>query len=61
MNIYIRCVFYGDLYGCGGENPQKPMSQLEDFIRARKVFAYGECREWRLLGKATGGCMLTVC
>lgn len=31
------CVFYGDLYGCGGDNPQPPMSQLDDFIRARKV------------------------
>jgi hypothetical protein len=35
----IRCVFYGDMYGCGGENPQQPMTQLEDFVRARKHFA----------------------
>jgi len=37
-----RCVFYGDLYGCGGENPQEPVSQLDDLIRCRKLFAYGE-------------------
>ena len=36
------CVFYGDLYGCGGDNPQEPVNQLEDIIRARKLFAYGE-------------------
>ncbi|KAL7415245.1 glycoside hydrolase superfamily [Mrakia frigida] len=40
------CVFYGDLYGCGGENPQPPMSQLDDFIRARKWYAYGELRDY---------------
>lgn len=40
------CVFWGDLYGCGGENPQQPMSQLGDFIRARKWFAYGELRDY---------------
>ncbi|KAK4687650.1 alpha-amylase, partial [Tremellales sp. Uapishka_1] len=34
------CVFYGDLYGCGGENPQEPVSQLEDLVRCRKLFAY---------------------
>jgi len=33
------CVFYGDLYGCGGENPQQPVTQLEDLVRARKLFA----------------------
>ena len=38
--------FYGDLYGCGGENPQEPMAQLEDFIRARKWYAYGELRDY---------------
>lgn len=36
------CVFYGDLYGCGGENPQPGVAQLEDIIRSRKLFAYGE-------------------
>lgn len=36
------CVFYGDLYGTGGENPQQPISQLEDIVRCRKLFAYGE-------------------
>lgn len=36
------CVFYGDLYGCGGDNPQPAVAQLEDIIRARKLFAYGE-------------------
>ncbi|KAG8696242.1 hypothetical protein FRC11_000887, partial [Ceratobasidium sp. 423] len=40
-NAGYPCVFYGDLYGCGGDNPQPPMSQLADFIRARKLFAYG--------------------
>jgi alpha-amylase len=37
--IPLRCVFYGDLYGCAGENPQEPVSQLEDIVRARKNFA----------------------
>lgn len=41
----LRCVFYGDLYGCGGDNPQQPVSQLADIIRARKLFAYGETRD----------------
>lgn len=36
------CVFYGDLYGCGGENPQEAVNQLADLVRARKEFAYGE-------------------
>ena len=40
------CVFYGDLYGTKGENPQQPVSQLEDLIRCRKWFAYGEQREY---------------
>ena len=34
------CVFYGDLYGCGGDEPQQPVSQLEDIIRCRKLFAW---------------------
>lgn len=41
-----RCVFYGDLYGCGGENPQKPVNQLEDIVRCRKFFAHGELRDY---------------
>lgn len=41
-----RCVFYGDLYGTKGENPQEPVSQLEDLVRARKLFAYGEQRDY---------------
>lgn len=40
------CVFYGDLYGCQGENPQPPVNQLSDLIRARKLFAYGELRDY---------------
>lgn len=40
------CVFYGDLYGCKGDNPQPPVNQLSDLIRARKLFAYGEIRDY---------------
>ncbi|CAG7850656.1 Alpha-amylase {ECO:0000269/PubMed:11997021, ECO:0000269/PubMed:12915728, ECO:0000269/PubMed:14632998}; AltName: Full=1,4-alpha-D-glucan glucanohydrolase; AltName: Full=BLA; Flags: Precursor [Serendipita indica DSM 11827] len=42
------CVFWGDLYGCEGPegNPQPPVSQLADFVRARKLFAYGEIRDY---------------
>ncbi|KAF5356527.1 hypothetical protein D9758_008261 [Tetrapyrgos nigripes] len=40
------CVFWGDLYGTGGDNPQEPVSQLADLIRARKLFAYGELRDY---------------
>ncbi|KAF8757223.1 Alpha amylase, catalytic domain [Rhizoctonia solani] len=39
------CVFWGDLYGCGGDNPQPPVNQLADIIRARKLFSYGETRD----------------
>jgi alpha-amylase len=48
LNSYITnsCVFYGDLYGCQGENPQPPVNQLSDLIRARKLFAYGELRDY---------------
>lgn len=35
-------VFYGDLYGCGGDNPQPGVAQLDDIIKARKWYAYGE-------------------
>jgi alpha-amylase len=40
------CIFFGDLYGCGGKSPQPPVSQLADFIRARKLFAYGPTRDY---------------
>ncbi|KAJ7858203.1 alpha-amylase [Mycena leptocephala] len=40
------CVFWGDLYGTGGDNPQQAVSQLGDLIRARKLFAYGELRDY---------------
>jgi alpha-amylase len=40
------CVFYGDLYGCGGENPQAPVSQLDDMVRCRKLFAHGELHDY---------------
>ena len=40
------CIFYGDLYGTKGDNPQEPVSQLDDLIRCRKLFAYGEQREY---------------
>lgn len=39
-------MFYGDLYGCAGENPQEPVAQLEDIVRCRKLFAYGELRDY---------------
>ncbi|TDL24317.1 putative alpha-amylase [Rickenella mellea] len=39
------CVFWGDLYGTKGDNPQEPVNQLADIIRARKLFAYGETRD----------------
>jgi hypothetical protein len=39
-------VFYGDLYGCEGENPQPAVNQLSDLIRARKLFAYGDLRDY---------------
>ncbi|KAJ9114591.1 hypothetical protein QFC20_001465 [Naganishia adeliensis] len=60
------CVFYGDLYGCGGDNPQKPVTQLEDLIRARKLYSYGEtpnCVGWVRTG-AEGhpdGCAVVLC
>ncbi|KAG9009595.1 hypothetical protein FRB94_011858 [Tulasnella sp. JGI-2019a] len=40
------CVFYGDLYGCGGDNPQPPVSSLDKFILARKCYAYGDIRDY---------------
>jgi alpha-amylase len=46
LTLCHSCVFWGDLYGCGGENPQPPVAQLADIIRARKLFAYGETRDY---------------
>jgi len=40
------CVFWGDLFGTLGDNPQKPVTQLNDIIRARKLFAFGELRDY---------------
>ena len=38
------CVFYGDLYGMKGDNPEPPScgDKLANLILARKLFAYGE-------------------
>ncbi|ORX40476.1 putative alpha-amylase [Kockovaella imperatae] len=65
------CVFYGDLYGCGGENPQEPVNQLEDIVRCRKLFAYGElvdhwdhanCLAWVRKGdEEHDGCVVVLC
>lgn len=65
------CVFYGDLYGTGGENPQPAVNQLEDIIRARKYFAYGEhvdywdhanCVAWLRKGdEHHDGCVVVAC
>lgn len=46
MHFVHRCVFWGDLFGTEGENPQQPVSQLNDLIRARKLFAYGDLRDY---------------
>lgn len=37
-------VFYGDLYGMKGENPEPPAcnNQLADIVLARKLYAYGQ-------------------
>ncbi|KAF5389701.1 hypothetical protein D9757_006050 [Collybiopsis confluens] len=56
------CIFWGDLYGTGtdttskgegdsegdsnGPERQQPVSQLEDLIRARKLYAYGDLRDY---------------
>lgn len=42
------CVFYGDLYGMKGENPEEPScgGKLAHLILARKLFAYGEQNEY---------------
>ena len=40
------CVFWGDLYGCGGNNPQQAVSSLSTIIKARNLFSYGETRDY---------------
>ncbi|CAK5272794.1 unnamed protein product, partial [Mycena citricolor] len=68
------CVFWGDLYGTKGENPQEPVSQLSDIIRARKLYAYGELRDysdhmnclgWVRMGEPEkgrqDGCAVVIC
>ena len=40
------CVFWGDLYGCGGNNPQQAVSSLSTVIKARNLFSYGETRDY---------------
>lgn len=65
------CVFFGDLYGCGGDNPQQAVSQLADLVRARKEFAYGDqvdywdhanCVAWLRKGDdAHDGCVVVAC
>jgi len=40
------CVFWGDLYGCAGKNPQQAVSSLSTFIKARHLFSYGETRDY---------------
>ncbi|KAJ1304692.1 hypothetical protein OPQ81_005831 [Rhizoctonia solani] len=61
----------GDLYGCGGDNPQPPVNQLADIIRARKLFGYGETRDvwdhpncvgWVRTGDPHhDGCVVVIC
>jgi len=71
------CVFYGDLYGCGagdkGDNPpaQEAITQLADIIRARKLYAYGETRDYwdypscvgwvRVGDNVHDGCAVVLC
>lgn len=64
-------MFWGDLYGCAGDNPQPPVSQLEDLIRARTLFGYGETRDYwdhqncvgwvRVGDKSHDGCAVVLC
>jgi alpha-amylase len=44
----LPCVFYGDLYGIGGEHPLPPSGggNLPKLILARKLLAYGPMREY---------------
>jgi alpha-amylase len=41
-------VFYGDLYGMRGENPEPPScgNKLADFMLARKLYAYGDQEDY---------------
>jgi alpha-amylase len=41
-------IFYGDLYGMKGDNPEPPScgDKLADLILARKYFAYGELYDY---------------
>jgi len=65
------CVFWGDVYGCEGSNPQQPVSQLNYFILARKNFAFGDvidyfdhpnCIGWVRTGDAEhDGLAIVVC
>lgn len=65
------CVFWGDLFGTLGDNPQQPVTQLGDIIRARKLFAYGELRDYfdhpncvgwvRMAGGDRDGLAVVVC
>lgn len=37
------CLFYGDYYGTGGEQPTEPLKgQLDPLLQARQQYAYGE-------------------
>ncbi|KAJ9603322.1 hypothetical protein H2200_012100 [Cladophialophora chaetospira] len=42
------CIFYGDLYGMKGENPEPPScgEKLPHLILARKLFAYGDQEDY---------------
>jgi alpha-amylase len=42
------CVFYGDLFGMKGDNPEDPScgGKLAHLILARKLFAYGEQNDY---------------
>ncbi|KAJ7150950.1 alpha-amylase [Mycena crocata] len=68
------CVFWGDLYGTKGEKPQQAITQLGDLVRARKLFAYGELRDywdhmncvgWVRMGEPEkgrpDGCAVVIC
>ncbi|KAG8864525.1 hypothetical protein FRB96_005028 [Tulasnella sp. 330] len=65
------CVFYGDLYGCAGQNPQPAVDSLDKLISARKLYAYGETRDywdhqncvgWIRTGDETyDGCAVVLC
>lgn len=42
------CLFYGDLYGISGDNPEPPScgNKLPDMVLARKLYAYGQQDEY---------------